>query len=255
MKALITLTGAAVAVLLMLAGCAGGPSVYGDRPPPEVGGRFAIGGFSFGGPDQPYGYEGELSPEEIQLRERARRFEMTVWQGVVIGGVAGTLIGAVAGGDTQDAVGGAMIGGTLGGIAGVYVASKQEQYADTEDQLESMTKDVRESNRETEALIASIRTVLAEDRRRLAAVEARVRSGQATEDALRQERARVWGNRKVIAQAAQDAGDRYRVFDIAGDRFQSKHPGVAAGDFDAALNDYKQNIDTLDEIADSLERA
>ena len=249
-------SGATLALTLLLAGCVTMPALNDNRPPPEVGGRFGIGGFSFGGPKEPYGYEGELSPEERQLRERARRFEMTVWQGVLIGGVAGTVIGAVAGGDTQDAIGGAMIGSTLGGIAGVYVASKQEDYADTEDQLESMTRDVRASNQEAEALIASARTVLEEDRRRLAAVESRYQRGQATEEALRQERARVWGNRKVIQEAATNAGDRYRVFDIAGERVRSSDPAAAkASGFDVALKEYKQNIETLDEIAASVSRA
>jgi hypothetical protein len=252
-KAAITI--GAVGALALL-GCVSDPVADSDRPPPEVGGRFAVGGFSFGGPDQPYGYEGELSAEERELRERARRFEMTVWQGALLGGLAGTLIGAVAGGDVEDAAGGAMLGGTVGAIAGFYVAAKQEQYADAEDQLESMTADVRASNREAEALIASARSVLAEDRRRLAAVEAGYRRGEASEQALRQERARVWGNRKVIEQAAVDAGDRYRVFDIAGERVRRDDAAAAgAGGFDVALEEYRRNIEALDAIAGSLTRA
>jgi hypothetical protein len=243
------------AASLALLACTSDPVTDDSRPPAEVGGRFAIGGFSFGGPEQAYGYEGQLSPEELRLRERARRFEMTVWQGALIGGVAGGLIGALAGGDAEDAAGGAMVGGTLGGIAGVYVASKQEQYADTEDQLEAMTEDVRASIREAEALIASARAVLAEDRRRLAAVEAQYRRGEATDRALQQERARVWGNRRVIEQASVDAGDRYRVFDLAAERLQRQEPAARTRDFDLALQEYRRNIDTLDEITASLGRA
>ncbi|AFL75297.1 hypothetical protein [Thiocystis violascens] len=85
------------------------------RPPAEVGGRFSIGGLELLEPTDNYGYTGELSPAEQALREQGRKFDRTVWQAVLIGSVAGTTIGAVAGGDAEDAVGGAIVGASIPG--------------------------------------------------------------------------------------------------------------------------------------------
>lgn len=244
-----------MAVSITLVGCISGEEVRPDRPPAEVGGRLSIGGLAIGGRGDTYGYKGKLSDSEEQLREQGRKFDKTVWQGALIGAVAGTLIGAVAGGDAEDAVGGAIIGGSIGALAGMYVAHKQKLYASAEDQLDSMIADVHASNRDTEALIGDANTVLAEDRRRLTAIQARHRSGQVTEDELTQERARAWSNRKVVEKAALGARDQYRMFDGAKRGFQEKNPGTSAGSLDQELGAYRRNIDLLDSIAVSMAKA
>jgi outer membrane lipoprotein SlyB len=249
-------TSTAVVVALACIGCVSEEEMQRDRPPPEVGGRFSIGGFSAPTSDHPYGYEGELSAEELALRERSRRFDRTVWQGVLLGAVAGTVIGAVAGGDAEDAVGGAIIGASLGAIAGIYVASKQEQFADLEDQIESMTRDVRKSNEEAKALIASAKLVLAEARRRLVVVNRRLAEGKATQKVLQQERARAWGNRKVVEKAVQGGRDQQVVFESAKRSIVEK--GAPASDtraLEAELQDYQRNLATLDEIAAQMGKA
>lgn len=245
----------AVAAITTLAGCVPEEAVRPDRPPAEVGGRFSFGGFTVGGAGDTYGYKGTLTQSEEQLREQGRKFDKTVWQGALIGAVAGTLIGAVAGGDAKDAVGGAIIGGSIGALAGMYVANKQKLYASAEDQLDSMISDVRASNRDTEVLIADANTVLAEDRRRLAAIQARHHRGQATEEELTQERARVWGNRKVVEKAALGASDQYRMFEGAKSDFEKKNPGSSAQSLDRELGAYRRNLEVLNNIAASMAKA
>ena len=245
-----------VVAALVCAGCASEAEPQRDRPPPEVGGRFSIGGFSVATGDEPYGYEGELSETERRMREQSRRFDKTVWQGMLLGAVAGTVVGVVAGGDTEDAVGGAIVGASIGAIAGMYVASKQRQYATLEDQIESMTNDIQASNREAERLIESARLVLAEDRRRLSAVNASIHRGQATEKALAQERARAWGNRKVIEKAAQGARDQQLVFQSASQSLtENQAPAAGTPGLERALEAYQHNIEALDEIAGQMGKA
>jgi len=245
----------ALTAAMLVAGCIAEELARPDRPPAEVGGRFSIGGFSLGPQGEPYGYKGNLSASEEKLREQGRKFDKTVWEGVLIGAVAGTLIGAVAGGDAEDAVGGAIVGGSIGALAGMYVAHKQKLYASAEDQLDSMIVDVRASNRGAEALIADAKTVLAEDKRRLAAVQDRYQKGQVTERELEQERARVWGNKKVVETAAVGARDQYRMFEGAKSSFEKQNPGTTTRSFDQELGAYQRSVDLLDSVAASMAKA
>jgi hypothetical protein len=240
--------------VILAAACTPTDNVRPDRAPPEVGGRLSIGGLTIGGGDN-YGYKGTLSESEERLREQGRRFDKTVWQGALIGAVAGTLIGAAAGGDAEDALGGAIVGAGIGALAGMYVAHKQKQFASAEDQLDSIIEDVQASNRETQALIESAESVLDEDRRRLSAIEARYRQGQVAEDELVRERSRAWANRKVVEQAALGAGDQYRMFEGAQRNFTKQNPGARTGTLEQELVAYRRNLDVLNSVAQSMGKA
>jgi hypothetical protein len=198
---------------------------------------------------------GSLSPAEQRMREQSRAFERTVWEGALIGAGAGALIGALRGGDTKDILKGALIGGALGGLAGAYVANKQKQYSDKEDQLDSMIADVRESNRDTEELIASVRQVVAEDKRRLAEVERRYKAGKATEAELQGTRTRIADNRTVVAQASKGARDKYSMFQGAEKTYREQNPGTDTGRLQQALKAYNSQIQTLDGLADTIKVA
>jgi formiminotetrahydrofolate cyclodeaminase len=250
---IITLTSALP--LIALSGCVTNPITDLTRAPAEVGGRFLLGGLELLKPKENYGFTGELSASEQALRERSKAFDRTVWQGVLIGAVAGTAIGAITGGDAEDAVGGAIIGASVGALAGIYVAKKQRQFSSQEDQLAAMTKDVRTANRQTEELIASIRTVIAEDQRRLADVQTRYQRGKATEEEVKQEQARVWSNRTVVEKATLGAKDQYQVFEGAKRKVEQTHPTAATQAFAREVKTYRQSIDALDKIAANMAKA
>jgi hypothetical protein len=241
--------------VIALSGCVTTPVTETGRAPAQVGGRFLFGGLELMKPEENYGFTGELSASEKALRERSKAFDRTVWQGVLIGAVAGTAIGAVAGGDAEDAVSGAIIGASLGALAGIYVAKKQQKFANQEDQLDSMTNDVRIANQNTEELIANIRAVIAEDERRLAEVQARYQRGQATAVAVQQERGRIWSNRTVVEKAALGAKDQYQVFEGAKRKVEQSHPAAATQAFAREINAYHQSIDALDKIASNMIKA
>lgn len=226
-----------------------------DRAPPEVGGRFSIGGFELLKPAEDYGYQGEFSASEQALRERSRKFDRTVWQAVILGAVGGTAIGLIAGGDAEDAIGGAIVGASLGALAGMYVANKQKQYAGREAQIQSMTADVRDSNRELAALIAEAESVIAADKKRLANVQARYARGKATESELKQERARIWSNRDVAEKAAQGARDQYIVFKQARQTLATQGSKTGTQPLDREIERYQKSIDALDRIVISVVKA
>lgn len=189
---------------------------------------------------------------EERLRRQSRAFQRTVWEGALIGAGAGALWGALAGDDTKGILTKTAIGGAVGGLAGAYIATKQREFASAEDQLDSMIADVRQSNRDAEALIASIRDVIADDRRRLADVERRIGAGQGTQAELAAIRRRAEANRAVARDAAEGAHEQYSMFSNAERSFRTENPDVRTGDLERELRTYRAQIETLDDLADSM---
>ncbi|MBK1642386.1 hypothetical protein CKO12_10950 [Chromatium okenii] len=241
--------------LLALNGCVGQPVVDATRAPAQTGGRFLLGGLELLKPTDDYGFTGELSASEQALREQGKAFDRTVWQATLLGAVAGTAIGAVVGGDAEDMVGGAIAGASLGALAGLYVANKQKQFAAQEDQLEAMTNDVRSANRNTQALIDQLQKVIAEDQRRLAAVQARFQRGQATAAELQQERGRIWSNRTVVEKATTGAKDQYRLFERAQQQVVKARPAARTQTLTSEISAYRQTLETLDRVAANMAKA
>ena len=243
------------AALVPLAACVPEAAVRPEMLQETVGGRLSIGGLSFGAKDEAAAYQGELSPDEQKLREQGRKFDKTVWEGALIGAVAGSLIGGLAGGDDEDVVGGAIIGGGVGALAGMYVAEKQKRYASAEAQLDAMVGDVRASNANTRALIADAKTVLEEDRRRLRALQAEERKGKVTQAELAQKRARAQANRKVVADAVAGARSQHKMYSGARQSYLKSNPGKSTRTFEKELSSYQQSIEQLDAVARSMAQA
>lgn len=194
----------------------------------------------------------DLTPAERRLREQSRAFQRTVWEGVLIGAGAGALWGVIQRDDAKDVLKKALIGGAVGGLAGAYIAHKQKQYSNEEDQLDSMIADVRESNQQTKALIVSTREVIAEDKRRLAAVEKRYKAGQATEAELAATRARVSENKTVVAQATKGAREKSTMFQGAEREYRQQNPDANTAPLQSEIKAFNQQIETLDGLADTI---
>ena len=193
-----------------------------------------------------------LSPAERRMREQSRAFQKTIWEGVLIGAGAGALWGLIQGDDASKVVQKAAIGAAVGGLAGAYIGHKQKQYASREDVLASMTADVRDSNAEMKGLIASVREVIKEDRRKLADLQKRRAKGLATEAELTAARKRVSGNLSVIAQAHKGGRDKFEMFDTAKQQYRQRNPGVDVGSMQKELDSFGKQLDTLDGLQKSL---
>jgi hypothetical protein len=196
-----------------------------------------------------------LTPAEQRMRQQSRAFQKTVWEGVLIGASAGALLGVVQGKDTEGILKRALIGGAVGGLAGAYIAHKQKQYSDKEDQLNSMIADVKKSNQETKDLISSARQVVDEDKRRLASVEARYKAGQASQADLSVTRRRATENKAVVAEATKGAREKYSMFEGAEREYKQQNPGTDTARLQSELNAYQQQISTLDGLASTVAAA
>ena len=240
-------TGVAVAAFL-----SGGCVSTGDTISDSLSGAASwVSGIS-GGTAAEAEPSGDLTPAERRLREQSRAFQRTVWEGVLIGASAGALWGVIQGDDAKDVLKKSLIGGAVGGLAGAYVAHKQKQYSNTEDQLDSMIADVRQSNKQTEELIASVEQVIAEDKRRLASTEKRYKAGQATEAELKGVRSRISENKAVVAQASKGAREKYSMFEGAEREYRQQNPGTDTKPLQTELKAYNRQIETLDGLADTI---
>lgn len=217
------------------------------------GSSFSAAGF---GSDTASGSSGgrdyQLTTSERRMREQSRNFERTVWEGALIGAAGGALWGMIRGDDTSGVFKKAAIGAAVGGLAGAYIAHKQEQYSNKEDQLDSMIADVRDSNRNAKALIVSARDVLAEDKRRLASVKRQYKQGAATHENLQREKARIRANREVLTKASGGAKEKYGMFKGAKREYESQNPGTDTKRFQNELETYNEHIQTLDELATDI---
>lgn len=236
--------GIALVLALSTTGCA--------TPPKETSATLS-NGTSDSAPKQTVGTE-PLTPVEQRMRAQSQAFDKTVWEGALIGGASTSLLMAVLSGQELAMLGGGA-GAAAGGLAGSYVANKQKQYSNKEDVLNSMTADVRQSNADSRALIASVRAVIDEDKRRLAAVQQQVQSGQATQAALAAERRRIAENKAVMKQASQGAREKQAMFQDAERQFRAENPGTDTAPMQQQLSAFNQNIDTLDGLAQSISAA
>lgn len=196
--------------------------------------------------------EANLSPAERRLREQSRAFNKTVWQGVLFGAGAGALWGIIRGESGSDILKKAVIGGAVGGLAGAYIGHKQKQFSNKEDQLDSMIVDVRQSNAETKDLIASVRTVIAEDKRRLADVNKRFKKGQATEAEVSSVRQRVSNNQTVVTQATKGAREKHGMFEGAEKQYRQDNPATNTAQLQREIKAFDKQIETLDGLAGSI---
>lgn len=199
--------------------------------------------------------DASLTPSEQQLRKQSQAFQKTVWEGVLIGASAGALLGIVQGKDTEGILKRALIGGAVGGLAGAYIANKQKQYSDKEDQLDSMIADVHQSNKDTADLIASARQVVDEDKRRLASVQKRYKAGQATQSELNTTRKRAAENKAVVSEATKGAKEKYSMFEGAEREYRQQNPGTDTARLQSELRAYNQQIQTLDGVANTVSAA
>jgi hypothetical protein len=267
-KRLVAVIGPALALFatMTLPGCAPvtqtkadapSPSSTGDRVQSRIGGETARDFTA--SPDSSVQSSGRqrhdddaLSAAEQRMREQSRGFDRTVWEGTLTGAAGGAVWGLIGGGDTSDVVRDVAIGAALGSLSGAYVARKQKQYADKEDQLQAMILDVRESNEDAEAFIASVRAVIAEDKRRLAAIEKQHRQGGVAHPQLQREKERIDANRQVVVKAVDGAKQKYTMFEGAEQDYHKRNPDTGTQGLQRELKTYSEHIETLDDLAESM---
>lgn len=189
-----------LAVALALAGCQSGP-LQGMHNP------FAREDLS------------TLTPAERELREDRKRFNDTVFAGVLTGAVGGAAVGAVAalatGGDSKRvrnaAVGGAVIGGLALGVDGYVTAKREQAQRDNIRATQAAAADVQQGNAQLRSYLETSNRVLAEGKARLARLRADVAAKRVSADAAQAARDREQRNldsmKETLAEAKKARGE------------------------------------------------
>jgi hypothetical protein len=197
----------------------------------------------------------ELTPEEQRIRELESNMSKTILQGAAVGAAAGAAIAWLSGEDTKNIAIAGAAGGAVGAAAGYYIASKQKSYANQEELLESMIEDVDKKNEQTESFIVNLREVVAEDKRRLSALEGEIAEGKATQADLEKERKRAEANRTVALSTLEKARGDYQEFEYASEVYGHDNPDVDVSDLDQQLEEFDSNLTALDELVSTMESA
>ena len=183
------------------------------------------------------------SQAERDLAKQAKGFQKTVVQGIAVG-VTVTFLG---GGKTGNPGGLFLIGVPIGAAAGTYVGFLQKKYANQERRLKKARTDVQTANKELEASIATMRAVLAQQRRELA----EIRKTAGNNAALSREVTEARGNLRNMERAINGAEGWQKEFSDARSVLQTENrlagidPGIAA---------LSKRIETMRAIANSLEK-
>jgi hypothetical protein len=158
------------------------------------------------------GTSSEPEAAERELAGHAVAMQRTVLEATATGAVLGAAIGALWRDESlEDRLRGAAAGGALGAAAGAaagsYVAHLQQRYATREAQLERLRADIERTNAETAAAIETMRRVVAQQRRDLAAAR---ESGET--EALAAEQRTARSNLQSMAAIIEGAEGRLEEF-------------------------------------------
>jgi LysM repeat protein len=111
----------------------------------------------------------------------------TVTEGAVVGTAAGAAIGLVACGKenrAECALLGGFLGAVLGTVAGIFVDTKQGEYASTEDYYDAQIKEATKLNQALAQHNRNLRNSIQADRRQIDGLVAQYQSGKATKSQL-----------------------------------------------------------------------
>lgn len=111
----------------------------------------------------------------------------TVAEGAVVGTAAGAAIGLVACGKKKGAecaLLGGLIGAIVGTVAGIFVDTKQSEYATTEDYYDAQIKEATQLNQAMAQHNRNLRQSIQADRRQMDSLIAQYQSGKASKSQL-----------------------------------------------------------------------
>ncbi len=167
---------ALVIVALALTGCAGGQQVTGAiGVAPDGSPGIGLQATSAAGPAVA---GARMSAHQAQLREEAARYNQTVATGAVAGIGVGALAGYLICGRDCAAIG-AAVGGVAGAGAGGYVAAQNQQAASAEAALQNRIAGADQEIQRFDRTIVATRSVIADHKRDIAALKAKIKKGEA----------------------------------------------------------------------------
>ncbi|MDD2767092.1 MAG: glycine zipper 2TM domain-containing protein [Methylococcus sp.] len=120
------------------------------------------------------------TPNQARLAQLSESYNETLAEGCLAGAAVGGLAGGLIGRDWKGAVAGLLAGAALGCAAGSYVGNVQNGYAREEDRLSAVILDIRRDNQSLANLIPVARSVVEENKARVAELDKAIAAGRMT---------------------------------------------------------------------------
>lgn len=199
--------------------------------------------------DRPYyGRSTPLTPAEQQLRAQSKSYAGTSSQACLsVGAVAA--VAAYLLSDRKHRGRNAAIAGAAGCGVGMgvnhYVQTRRAQYANDEQRLHVMIMDVRQDNERLERLVGTTKQVVADDRRRIARIDAAYRAKEIDIARARSEMRAVLDNRDHLRQtlgALQQKESEWKKVSI-----YERHAGNDTQALDIEIQELRRKISTIEE--------
>ncbi len=195
-----------------------------------------------------YGGSEALTPAERQLRAESNSYAYTASQACLsVGAVAAVATYLLS--DPRNRGRNAAIAGAAGCGAGMgvnhYVQTQRAQYANDEQRLQVMIMDVRQDNERLERLVGTTKQVVADDRRRIARIDAAYQSKQISIAQARSEMRAVLDNRDHLRQtldALRDKESEWKKVSI-----YERQAGSDTRALDAEILELRRKIQTIEE--------
>lgn len=154
----------------------------------EVGQQITIpAGLSGGSTSQSYAGSPGTAGSKASSSGNKYSKSSTVAEGAVVGTAAGAAIGLVACGKKKGAecaLLGGLIGAIVGTVAGIFVDTKQSEYATTEDYYDAQIKEATQLNQAMARHNRNLRQSIQADRRQMDSLIAQYQSGRANKTQL-----------------------------------------------------------------------
>lgn len=193
-----------------------------------------------------------LTPEEQRMRRQADTFNETVIEGALVGAALVGVLTYMVTGDQNKALRGAAAGAVIGAGAGHYMASKQQQYTNEEDRLDSMIADVRSDNAKLARLNDSARDVIAADLAKIAKIDGELAQGKITVEKAQDEMATVDENRKYLRTTLANLKTRHEEWERVSARVRRSGDYRGADQLDREIDKLERQITGLQGELDTL---
>ena len=201
--------------------------------------------------------EEDLTPAQRSLRERDAAFQKTVWEGALLGAGLGAITGFIFGGKDKgkSVLIGATAGIAVGALTGAYIGSKQNEYADREEQLDAVIADVRQKNTEAEAVTESMKEVIAEDRRKLDLANQQFAQKEISESEYQGQLNLVRQDREVMAGSINSAEEQLETFREAQMAYEEDAVDAQTAQLKDEIDVLQTQISTMHDIVGDLSAA
>lgn len=189
-----------------------------------------------------------LTPAERHLRSESKSYAQTASQAcLTVGTVAA--VAAYLLSDRRHRGRNAAIAGAAGCGVGMgvnhYVQTRRAQYANSEQRLHVMIMDVREDNARLERLVGTTKQVVADDRKRIARIDAAYQSKEMSTAQARSEMRAVVDNRNHLRQTL--GALRQKESDWKKVSLYERQAGSDTRELDAEILELRRKIQTIEE--------